>query len=68
MLPECNELKNKDTIPVDQLVLLEIEWNTFEKETGNNWLLGLEVVQIHQINAVPDSYDGIRNVFSYLIK
>ena len=68
MLPECNELKKKDTIPVDQLVLLEIEWNTFEKETGNNWLLGLKVVQIHQINAVPDSYDGIGNVFSYLIK
>ena len=68
MLPECNELKNKDTVPVARLVLLEIEWNTVDKETGINGLLGLGVVQIHQINAVPDSYDGIGNVFSYLIK
>lgn len=67
-LPECKELKNKSTIKKSDLVLLECTWNNYYKKKGNNMVLDLKVVNIHSLDDVPDSYDGVGEMHSYLIK
>lgn len=67
-LPEFKELKNKDTIKPSDLVLLEVTWNDYYKKQSNNMVLDLTVKAIHELDKVPDSYDGLGRVVSYLIK
>lgn len=62
------KLDNNDTIVREDLVLLEVVWTFYEKEPGLNEILRIEVKNIYKLDEVPDSYDGLGRIISYLIK
>lgn len=65
---DFKNLKNKDSIILDHLVLLECIWTSYEKETGNNAVLRLTVNKVLNFDEVPDSYDSVGKIISYLVK
>lgn len=66
------DLKTQDSILLSELVLLKCRWTYYGKDKehsqGNNMVLKLDIIDILRLNEIPDSYDGVGKINSYLVK